>query len=185
MVKLNKFCCTPARQKTHPVSGFTLLESLIVMAIIAIVGAIASSSWLYLMLVLNLNTAQDEVIQALRKTQQNARLNRIVWEFGIRQNSNGQVQWAIYPDGTTPESLLWKNLDSRIQLDQETSLAEVRGVYRVQFNHLGAVNGQLGRVTLSSKNSGRTKRCVIVSTLLGAIRTGSDKATAVNNKYCR
>ena len=170
-------------------TGFTLLETLVVVAIIASLAAIAASSWLYLLSVLNLNTAQDEILQAMRKAQQNARLHRIVWQFTIRQTSDGQVQWAISPsksDTTEVEITTWRTLASPVQLDQrETTLLNVNGTHRVQFNHLGAVNGRLGRVTLSLRGSSKTKRCVIVSTLLGALRSGSNQSRAENGRYCR
>lgn len=168
--------------------GFTLFEILVVLLITGILIAIAAPSWLYFLNVTSLNHAQDEVLQAIRKTQQNARLNRSIWEFDIRQTAEGQVQWAAYPsnaDKTIPENLVWKNLDTRIQIDEETTLAESKGVRRIQFNHVGAINGQLGRLTLSAKAGGKTKRCVIISTLLGTLRTGSDQSNPINGKYCR
>lgn len=174
--------------KSHFLStspGFTLLEVLVALILVGIVAAIAAPSWLHLMKVMSLNTAQDQVLQAMRKAQHNARLSRIVWEFGIRQTPEGKVQWAIYPDQAEPAILIWNELDSHIQLDAETTLRNVRGVRRVQFSHRGTVNGALGTVTLSAKSGGKTKRCVVVSTLLGTLRTGSDQARPKEGKYCR
>ncbi|MDX2240753.1 MAG: prepilin-type N-terminal cleavage/methylation domain-containing protein [Leptolyngbyaceae cyanobacterium bins.302] len=168
--------------------GFTLLESLVVVLLIGILVAIATPSWLGLMNGMNLNIATDEIHQAIQTAKHSARLNRSGWEFNIRQTANEEVQWAIYPsrtDKTVPNALVWRNLDPRIQLDLETTLAEVKGVRRVQFNHLGAVNGQLGRVALSIKGGGKSKRCVIVSTLLGALRLGHDRPKPIDGKYCR
>ncbi|MDX2229104.1 MAG: type II secretion system protein [Leptolyngbyaceae cyanobacterium bins.349] len=185
MVTKRRFCLSLSRQSQGPLAmGFTLLESLVVVLIISALSAIATAIWLQLMTVLNLNTAQDQVYQAIRKAQQNARLSRIVWEFGIRQTADGQVQWAIYPKDRLPEVGLWQSLDSQIQLDPETTLDTVNNVRRIRFNHLGAVNGRLGRVTLSFKRGGRTKRCVIVSTLLGALRSGHDQSTLRDNRSC-
>lgn len=164
-------------------SGFTLLEMIGVLFIIGILFAIAAPGWLHLMDTSRLNTAQDEVLQALKTAQHRARLNKATWEFGIRELADGAVQWAIYSEATNPNSAIWNTLDSAIKLDSETTFRRVGGVYRVQFNHLGAVNGQLGRVTLSSKNN-RVKRCVIVSTLLGALRQGRDHARPSNGRTC-
>jgi Tfp pilus assembly protein FimT len=170
-------------------TGFTLVESLIIVLLLGILSAISAATWLTLMSALSLNAAQEEVLQAMRKAQHNARLNRVLWEFIIREAVDTQVQWAILPSTSNqlvPQDLIWRSLDPRVQLDrQETTLLKVNGVHRIQFNHLGAVNGQLGRVTLAIKGSGRSKRCVIVSTLLGALRLGSDQARPINGRYCQ
>ncbi len=165
-------------------SGFTLLEMIGVLLLISILCVIAAPGWLHLINISRLNTAQDEVFQALKTAQHRATLSKSIWEFGIRESIDGTVQWAIYPQATIPGSAFWNNLDPTIKLDTETTLRRVNGIHRVQFNHIGAVNGQLGRVTLSSKNSNKMKRCVIVSTLLGALRKGYDQARPRNGQFC-
>uniref|UniRef100_A0A832M440 Prepilin-type N-terminal cleavage/methylation domain-containing protein n=1 Tax=Oscillatoriales cyanobacterium SpSt-402 TaxID=2282168 RepID=A0A832M440_9CYAN len=164
--------------------GFTLLEIIGVLLIVSVLCAIAAPGWLHLMDVSRLNTGQDEVFQALKMAQHRATLNKTTWEFGIRETTNGIVQWAVYSESTIPDSASWKNLDSSIKLDPETTVRRVRGIHRVQFNHIGAVNGQLGRITLSSKNRSQTKRCVIVSTLLGAMRRGSEHVRPNDGRFC-
>ena len=168
--------------------GFTVLEILVVLLIIGILVTIAAPVCNHILNVMRLENAQEQVLMGVRQAQHNARIKRIDWEFGIRQQANGQVQWAIYPkrfDPVIPPDVLWQNMGDRVQLDAETTLRDFGGIRRVQFTHLGAVSGQLGRVTLSIKGGGRMKRCVIVSTLLGAISTGREQPTAVDGKYCR
>ncbi len=169
--------------------GFTLLEILVVLLIMGTLVAIAAPTWNHLLNVMSIDKAQEQVLIGMRQAQHNARIKRLDWEFGIRQQANGLVQWAIYPkrfDPILPPDLLWQEIGDRVKLDvEETTLRDFGGIRRVQFTHLGAVSGQLGRVTLSIKGGGRMKRCVIVSTLLGAIRTGREQATAVDGKYCR
>lgn len=164
--------------------GFTLLEVCVVGLVLGVLAAIAVPTWLHLLNVMSLNTGQEQILQAMGNARQNARLNRVKWEFVIRQIPDQPVQWAIRPSQTGATSPMWHDLDSRISLDAETSLQEVSGIRRIQFNYLGVANGQLGRVTLSIKGSGNLKRCVIVATLLGALRASTEQTRPLDGKRC-
>lgn len=167
------------------VAGFSLLEMLVVLVLVGILAAIAAPPWLAFVNTQRLNSAQEEIYEAMRSAQSQAKLYRSIWQISVRE-LNGTVQWAAHAAQTSPSAAPWKSLDAAIQLDSETTLSEVAGVHRVQFNHKGRLNGlMLGRITLSSKNDRPIKRCVIVSTLLGAIRMGKDHAKPDSNgKFC-
>ena len=125
------------------------------------------------------------------------------------------VQWSLHPAepgkfipiSVIGNDALWHSLEQNILIDQsinnkgkyETSFTKQTsaGPWRVQFNHYGCPVSQadddcgqtsitaLGRITLRSKNGGKLKRCVIVSTLLGAVRTGKEHTKAdSSDKYC-
>ncbi len=164
--------------------GFTLLEVCVVGLVMGVLAAIAVPTWLHLLNVMSLNTGQEQILQAMGNARQSARLSRVKWEFIIRQTADQPVQWAIRPAQTEALPPLWHDLDARLSLDAETSLQEVSGMRRIQFNYLGAVNGQLGRVTLSIKGGGNLKRCVIVSTLLGALRSSTEQSPPLDGKRC-
>lgn len=161
----------PLRFERDVAMGFTLIEKIAVVAIIAVLMAIAAPSWITFFSARSLNVAQDKVFQTIRLAQFRAEQTRSTWQVSIRTDSYGFVQVAAHPINTPIEQILWYHLDPSIQLHPtEMTLYQTGGLYRVQFNHQGRVLGQLGRVTLIRQNNLQVKRCVTVSTLIGAVR---------------
>lgn len=173
-IYIQKIASTKRSQSHGQIQGFTLLEISIIVLVIGILVAIMAPGWNAFLARLRLNQAQDVVYQAVRDAQATARRLHVAQQASFRA-SNGKVQWAIHPISLNVSHVIWNDLDPNIELDSETTLQLAGGVRRVQFNENGNVKGQLGRITLSSKAGGRTKRCVIVSTLIGAVRKGEDR----------
>lgn len=114
----------------------------------------------------------------------------------IEADEENRVQWAVHPtpdDNPTtndePNDLdlaspsdgnslyLWHVLEQGVEIDTDnTTMSETDGVYTQGFGFLGNVDstGDLGKITLFHTDIGKTKRCVIVSTLLGGMRTAED-----------
>lgn len=162
--------------------GYTLLEILVIVVVVGILAAIGAPSWLSMLNRWRLNAAQAEALSVMREAQANARREKRVWQASFRE-INGQVQWSLHPDDSETNQI-WNNLiredANKISiLQSHTTLQNHNGVYSVQFKHNYWVNGQLGRITFVSRsgasNSITTKRCVWVSTLLGVLRTNSDR----------
>ncbi len=172
-----------ARQNNFDDRGFTLSEMLVSLVISGLLMAIASPSFIAFQRTQTLNTARSEALDVMREAQAKAIQHRRKWQASFRVKE-GWVQWATHPAGMLPSDGVWKNFPLGVQLDAETTLSKSGEIRRIQFNHLGQVNGQLGRLTFSMPNGGSTKRCVIVSTLLGALRTGENHRTLDNGKSC-
>ena len=161
-------------QKKYREAGMTIAEMVVVMLIVGILTAIMAPGWKAFHLNQVLTMAQDEVLQSMRQTQTSAIQLHQDWEVSF-QNTAIAVQWATHPVGFTP-ALTWQTLLSGVQIDPAlTTLAQQNAVYRLQFSPQGEVNGQLGKLTLKAIESDRLKRCVIVSTLLGALRKAADQ----------
>ncbi|MBD2567235.1 pilus assembly FimT family protein [Anabaena lutea] len=159
-------------------SGFTLLEMMPVILIIGVLSAIVAPGWLSFVNNRRLNIAQNVVYNAMRQAQSEAKKEKLTWQASFREQ-NGTVQWAVHPANVNPLNANWNSLDSNLRLDDETTLQLSNGVRQIQFDYLGSVRKPpLGRITLSNKSGGKAKRCVFVSTILGAMRTAKEQDKA-------
>ncbi|MDZ8109986.1 MAG: type II secretion system protein [Nostoc sp. DedQUE12a] len=164
-------------------SGFTILETLVIIVLIGILAALGIPNWMTFVATRRLNTAQSQVYYAMRQAQREATKDKLTWQASFREQ-NGIVQWAVHPATVNPSNANWNNLDANVRLDSETNFqASLSSVQEVRFDYRGNAK-DLGRITLSSKSGGKAKRCVIVSTILGAMRTAKEHTRADDGKYC-
>jgi prepilin-type N-terminal cleavage/methylation domain-containing protein len=169
-------------------SGFTLLEVLVVIAAIGILSAYAAPSWMAFTNTRRLSDASEKVHLGLRRAKRQAQRTKTTWQFSLREKED-TVQWAVHPETLDPNNANWNSLDSNVVLDEETTLFKPKSssVRRIQFDYRGTVKKPpLGRITLSSKYGGKAKRCVYISTILGAMRTAKerDKPKSGSDDYC-
>lgn len=179
--------CQRKRDRHRKVMGFTLIEILVVLAIIGILASIAAASWLSFVNNQRLNAAQSRAYSTLRLAQSNAKRSNVMWQATFRNTPTGS-QYAIHqaPTSTTNkaywDNLPWQNFDEGVRIvdntesQPRTTFTKLTAipepdVYRVQFKPQGHPNGlgELGRITFAARVGDR-KKCVIISTILGSMR---------------
>ena len=165
-------------QNNRSNSGFTFIEMITALLMIGILSAIAAPNWFALIKTQHLNIAQDQVYQAKRQAQSQAKKEKVKYQASFRTQNN-ILQWAVHEEKESDLNnpmIKWNDLDDSVQLDPNSTLQLSNGVRRVRFDDIGGVIPPLGKITLSSKSGGTAKRCVIVSTILGAMRTAKDNS---------
>ena len=165
-------------QNNRSNSGFTFIEMMTALLMIGILSAIAAPNWFALIKTQHLNIAQDQVYRAMRQAQSQAKKEKVKYQASFRTQNN-ILQWAVHEEKESDLNnpmIKWNDLDDSVQLDPNSTLQLSNGVRRVRFDDIGGVIPTLGKITLSSKSGGTAKRCVIVSTILGAMRTARDNS---------
>lgn len=166
-------------------SGFTLTEVMVVVAMLGVLAAIAAPSWLGYFRKQTVKTTQDEVWQLLRQTQDQAQKHQTNQQLSLRQVGD-RIEWEIHATDTASASQLWRPLAQPATIDlQETTFARSNGIYRIQFTPDGRVNGRFGKLTVHNPSDATVSRCIVVSTMLGAMRKSERRAMAnADQHYC-
>ncbi|KPQ36748.1 MAG: pseudopilin HpsH [Phormidesmis priestleyi Ana] len=164
--------------------GFTLLEMLVVIFMVGVVMAVAAPKWLQFIEGNRLTVSRDKLYVGIRDAQSKAQRQRMAWQFSIRER-NGLVEWASHPRSVLPAAAQWEAFESRsVRIDAETTFASSADIYYVRFTEKGDVQHRLGRLTLSSDNAPTIKRCVIVSTIIGAMRKSKEQSVPRSGRTC-
>jgi len=168
----------------HHQKGFTLLEMLVAVVIVGIIAAIASPRWMRFLEERRLVSATDQIYSAVREAQSQSQYKGTSWRLSVRERSD-LIELAVHSNATPAALAKWEAIDAKaIQIDGETTFANSGGIYYVRFDSKGNVKYRLGRLTVSGRRFSTQKRCVIVSTLIGAVRQSKEQATLRDGKLC-
>ena len=177
MFRKNQYPCLNSEHNR----GFTLLETLFVLLIISILVAVGAPSGLNFLRSQRLYAAQNQIHRAMREAKSNAVKHKSTWQVSIREQDE-LVQLVVHSSKQPFDEVIWQTLPQYIHLTDDNttfyqypSSSSYSGIYRVQFNYHGNTNGRLGKVTINANDSEDIQVCVIVSTLVGGMRTDRGK----------
>ena len=154
--------------------------------IIGLMAAIATPSLIGFLNQRKINVTRDMLYQAIRATQADAMQQRHERRFSVRER-NGQIEWASHPETIlSTQVVAWQPLIEGVTLaDIDNTLLKKDGAHYVKFDMHGNVKSRLGTVTVTMSGDKHTHRCVVVSTLIGAMRKGESQTKANSNgRFC-
>jgi type II secretory pathway pseudopilin PulG len=163
------------------VAGFTVIELAIVVVMVGILGAIAAPGWQLFRDRQTVNTVNERLHLAIRDAQNRSVRTKSNWRASLRQTSD-RIEWAVHRKDESPR--LWEGIQASVTIENGTTFASNGGNYYVEFNERGRINGQLGRVTVTSNNAPTIQRCTIASTLLGTLRRGKSHDRPQDGHTC-
>lgn len=189
--------------------GFTFTEIVSTVMVVGILIAIISPSWLGFIARQKLRTSNHQIYWAMQNARSQARAERVSWQASFRINSEkNRIQYAVHSAEVMPINLsqsAWQDLPDGIEIDtDESSFLKIdpitnnvkrsqTGYYRAIFNYKGcpvywatdectqtSIRVK-SRMTVKHRFLKEQRRCVIISTLIGALRTAEDISEAKRN----
>lgn len=162
------------REQTASTAGFSILEMIVIVIIVGILASIAAPGWLTLMNRQRLISARDEVLQAVRTTQTEAKRTRRPELLTFDPSSPiPKVQGIELGSGNLKDDMV----DMAIEDSAGTAVADIT------FDQNGAISEINGnpdvknwpiKIVLSTSFANGPKRCIFVDSLLVSTRLQAD-----------
>ncbi|XGV94973.1 MAG: Tfp pilus assembly protein FimT/FimU [Leptolyngbya sp. BL-A-14] len=188
------------------ISGFTLIEMLVVIIVIGVLFAIAAPGWDTILSRQRVTAAREQIAQTIRIAQSEARRTRAprIVVFDASTNGKPRVATAPYVTGTTlpvnnASITTWELLGNG-NANANTLKLATGGTSAANKALVFDGNGTIAQVptvptaqalpffiTVSRGNTTATatNRCVVIDTLLGAIRTEEGAYNSGTGRGCQ
>ncbi len=175
-------------------AGFTLLETLITLVIVAILFAISASTWTALLNNQRLNQGNQKVFSLFQDTKTKARKQNQSYQLRFRNNTNNGLQYIIVSENATPDDREWQNLfdnkkDSVELYFYSPNTTNINELKIQTFNYQGVPADEIldvsKRIIVKPKDgqpiNQSSLKCVIVEDLLGTLKVESDETCVKDN----
>jgi len=144
--------------------GFTLIELVIALAVLAIMLALAAPSMRNIAARADIKEATDVVVQALRSAKHSARLSNCSVTVTLTTNGSANNISFLFPDGSnTAEnglSLLPIELPEKISVSAATTT--------FTYNPMGMINAT-GTITLASTLNNQQASTIVINNTMGYV----------------
>ena len=146
--------------------GFTLLETMMTIIVIGILSAIAAPSFLGMLNRNRVNSALNDIQGALQQAQREAMRKSISCKVNLDSNT-------VTSDSSNSSNCLVTG--NRTLPDGVVMVTNISGTPpQINFSYRGTITlPDAGTIVLSSKDNPNLKKCLVISSPLGIIRTGN------------
>ena len=167
---------TVSRKK---VSGFTVIEMFIALAVLAILVAVALPSMENVAAKADMKAATDEVAQAFRTAKNAARLTNssVTVTFTTNESGNNTISFAFANNGGAAAADNEGNAQRRMELPViklPANVAVDADTAVFTYNSMGMVNAT-GTIALASTADDKYSSTVAINTLMGHVVTQYDE----------